>query len=619
MSGTKVQTVLAALLLARGRVVSDSRLIALLWGWDPPATMHAQIYTYVSRLRKLLGPDVELVRRQPGYLLDLGGARVDAVEFERLGRTGREALRDGRHEQAADLLRDALELWQGPALANVTTHLAEAELPQLEEARAAVLEHRIEADLELGRHRQLAAELTGLVSEFPLRERLRAQLMTALYRCGRQADALRAYHQGRSVLADELGVDPGAILTSTYHAVLNSELDQVRVPAQAVRTARPDVPAMLPPDVADFSGRTGQLADLCSRLGAAGAEGRSAFQPRRLLLTGMAGVGKTALAVRAAHACRESFPDGQLYAELSHPDGSPKDPAKILLQLLRALGEPSAVAGGPGSDDMDELASRYRARTAGKRLLVLLDNAASDLQLVPLLPTGPEAAVLVTGRSSLAAVNGSHTMTVVPMDEADSLGVLAAVAGHERISAEPAAARELASHCAGLPLALRIVGARLVARPHWPAARLAHRLANPATRLHELRFGDLDVRRDLAACVWRLGEISRALLPELSVLGAHSFPALSAAAVIDVPERLTEEVLEELVDVSLMDMAGIDTCGRPRYRFHPLVQLFAASMTGTHGAAPTPHDPVPVPVPGPVRARLTGPRGARYQQRDLAG
>ncbi|WP_121748263.1 AfsR/SARP family transcriptional regulator, partial [Streptomyces sp. E2N166] len=457
MSGAKVHTVLAALLLARGRIITDERLSALLWGWEPPATMSAQIYTYISRLRKLLGPEVELVRRRPGYLILINDARLDISEFERLGRLGRAALAERRYEDAHELLSEGLGLWHGPALANVTSFLADAELPQLEEARTTMLEHRVEADLELGRHQQLIPELIGLVTEFPLRERLRAQLMTALYRCGRQADALHVYRQGRRTLAEELGVDPGADLTTAHQAVLDNTLDLPRPPApmavtvaasaphanspqmpggRPFRTARPAAPhtvppAMLPADIADFTGRKTELASLLERLSPARSGRQPVFRPQRMLITGMAGVGKTALAVHAAHASVQHFPDGQLYANLCHADGTPKDPAEILVRLLRALGEPVAVLDGPPAD-LDELVRLYRTRTAGKRLLILLDNAAGDLQLDPLLPGSASASVLVTGRTRLCAVSGSRTTACAPMEQDDSLALLGKIAGVRR-------------------------------------------------------------------------------------------------------------------------------------------------------------------------------------------
>ncbi|NED12736.1 hypothetical protein G3I33_14720 [Streptomyces sp. SID9124] len=595
MSGAKVHTVLAALLLARGKIVTDDRLSALLWGWDPPATMGAQIYTYISRLRKLLGSEVELVRRQPGYLILTNDARLDTSEFERLGRLGRAALAERRYEDAHELLRGALDLWHGPALANVTTYLADAELPQLEEARTAMLEHRVEADLALSRHQQIVPELTGLVTEFPLRERLRAQLMTALYRCGRQADALYVYRQGRRTLADELGVDPGADLNATYQAVLEGTLDLPRPPA-SVPTSAPHAntpqypggrayasppavatPAMLPADIADFTGRESELSVLLGRLAPPPAGRQPVFRPQRMLITGMAGVGKTALAVHAAHAGAHHFPDGQLYANLCHADGTPKDPAEILVRLLRALGEPVAALDGPPAD-LDELVRLYRTRTAGKRLLILLDNAAGDLQLDPRLPGSATAAVLVTGRARLCAVSGAHTTTCAPMDRGESLALLAAVAGVRRIAVEPDAAAAIADACGGLPLALRVAGARLAARPHWSARRLADRLTKEETRLHELRFGDLDVRQSVLSSMRTFNAREHDLLAELTALGRGVFPAVTAGRLFGVPEQEAEDFLERLTDVSLLEMAGVDSSGLPQYRFHEVVLMFARSL-----------------------------------------
>lgn len=601
MSGAKVHTVLAALLLARGKIVTDDRLSALLWGWDPPATMSAQIYTYISRLRKLLGSEVELVRRPPGYLILTHDARLDTAEFERLGRLGRTALAERRHQDAHDLLSGALDLWRGPALANVTSFLADAELPQLEEARTAMLEHRIEADLALSRHQQLVPELIGLMAEFPLRERLRAQLMTALYRCGRQADALHVYRQGRRTLAEELGVDPGADLNAAYQAVLNSTLDLPRPTASAAASAphantpqnpggRPFTvpqarasqvapPAMLPADIADFTGREQELAVLLKQLAPPPAGRRPAFRPQRMLITGMAGVGKTALAVHAAHASVQHFPDGQLYANLCHADGTPKDPAEILVRLLRGLGEPVAALDGPPAD-LDELVRLYRTRTAGKRLLILLDNAAGDLQLDPLLPGSASAAVLVTGRTRLCAVSGSHTTACAPMDQGESLALLAAVAGVRRIAVEHEAAAAIVASCGGLPLALRVAGARLASRPYWSATRLADRLAKEDTRLHELRFGDLDVRQSVLSSMRGFSAREHELLAELTALGRGPFPAVTAGRLFGIPEQAAEDFLERLTDVSLLEMAGVGATGLPQYRFHEVVLMFARSLAG---------------------------------------
>ncbi|MGV9451889.1 BTAD domain-containing putative transcriptional regulator [Streptomyces sp. NPDC003635] len=592
LSGSKVHTVLAALLLARGRVVGDGRLSELLWGWEPPATMNAQIYTYISRLRKLLGPEVELVRRQPGYQLLAEGARLDVVEFEELDRRGRRALEERRFGDAADLLRRALDLWQGPALAGVTPYLAEAEVPQLEEARVTALEHRVEADLALGRHQRLVSELTGLVSEFPVRERLRAQLMTALYRSGRQADALHVYHEGRTVLAEELGVDPGPDLAAAYQGALSGELGRLPEPASrgallvgSGAVVQRTAPMLLPPDLADFTGRRREFEELCAALVPGPAERRLPFRPRRLLINGMAGVGKTALAVRVAHAMAGNFPDGQLYARLRHEDGTVKDCGTVLAQLLRALGErPEEVAvpgGGPGR--LDELVHRWRTATAGRRLLIVLDDAANELQLDALLPATTDAAVLVTSRGRLSTVPGARSMTLEPLGERDALALLGAVAGAARIGVEPEAAQLIVRGCAGLPLALRVAGTRLAARPHRPAARLARRLADPACRVEELRVGELDVRRTLVAALSGRPRDEREFALSFAAHGTEAFTTARAACFLGVPEEVAEELLERLVEAALLEMAGIDAAGEPRYRFHELLRLVAAGQSDRDG------------------------------------
>jgi DNA-binding SARP family transcriptional activator len=221
--GAKQRTVLTALLLAGDRVVYDSQLAEHLWGQKVPATMNAQIYTYISRLRKLLGPHARITRHSPGYLMQTGSASFDLDEFTVKSQRGREALDAGDYEQAVTLLSSALSLWRGPAVANVSSHLAEAVRPQLEEARITALTCRFEAELALGRHPCLVPRLTQLVREYPLQERFRAQLMTALYRCDRQADALALYEQGRRILAGSLGVEPGALLHEVMLAILNSD------------------------------------------------------------------------------------------------------------------------------------------------------------------------------------------------------------------------------------------------------------------------------------------------------------------------------------------------------------------------------------------------------------
>lgn len=583
LSGTKLHTVLAALLLAREEVVSDDQLSYLLWGWAPPATMSAQIYTYVSRLRKIIGDETPIKRRPPGYVMSVGEATVDLFEFEKLDREGRDALRADEFTRAGALLRDALARWNGTPFANATDHLAQAEAPRLTEARAATLEDRITADLALGRHERLVVELTGLVAEFPLRERLRSQLIIALCRCGRQAEAIHLYHDARAALAEELGVDPGEELQATYQALINGTLDrqpEVRGTDQGVSRAGgaehgTAVPGMLPPDTADFIGRERELELLCRWLTpVAEAPGR----PRRVLVTGMAGIGKTALAVHAAHRCLRHFPDGQLYADLRAPDGSPLPPGQVLLHLLRALCRPARTGNGAGTEALDELVRDYRQAVAGKQMLILLDNACDAAQLAPLLPNTPEPAVLVTGRTALPTVTGSHTVALEPLAQGPAMALLTTAAGSERLAHSPGAASVIVECCAGLPLALRIVGTRLAARPHYAPDRLARRLVDPATRLRELHAGDLSVHTALLPSLRALAPEPRQVLPVLARLGVEPFPAVRAAERLGLDEEETEPLLEALVDGALLEVSGADVYGRPCYRFHPLVGLFARTL-----------------------------------------
>jgi DNA-binding SARP family transcriptional activator len=240
LNGTKQRTMLARLLLAEGRVLSDFQIGEMLWDEKPPETYQAQIYTYASRLRQRLGRNVQILRKGCGYTLRLLSGRFDYNEFIRLSQTGRAALQDQRYEEASAALREALALWQGPTLTDVTDHLAEAEGPSIEEARMEALESRITADLALGRHNEITAELVGLLQVHPLRERLRAQLMLALYESDRQADAFAVFHDGRTRLEEELGVDPGMTLRNTYQAILSGDLARLR-PHRARAAVLPDL------------------------------------------------------------------------------------------------------------------------------------------------------------------------------------------------------------------------------------------------------------------------------------------------------------------------------------------------------------------------------------------
>ncbi|WP_171163045.1 AfsR/SARP family transcriptional regulator [Streptomyces sp. I05A-00742] len=565
LSGAKIHTVLAVLLLARGALVADSRLSAALWGDAPPPTSNAQIYTYVSRLRKTLGNGVQIFRKGPGYVLDARGAEIDLLSFERLDRLGRQALEENRHEEAGGLLGRALDCWSGHALENVTEHLLRFERPRLEFLRTQALERRIEADLSLGRHRSLVPELLSLVARFPMDENLRAHLITALHRSDRQAEAVQVYGEGRRILDEQLGVVPGQQLSGAYLRMLRGE--------SAGTPRRPLV--LLPARAAAFTGRTAEAARLRSLLlrrpSGPGARLRAA------LVTGMPGSGKTALATEVAHGCAEAFPDGVVHADLHDADGAARPPAAVLAEILAALGETADTA-RTARHGLGELVCRYRARIAGSRLLVVLDDAASDGQLAGLLPVGRDSALLVTSRERLATVPAVHTMSLGPLADEDAVALLAETAGADRIRAEPAAVRDLVRHCAGLPLALRIAGARLAARPHRAVARFAARLADPRTRLAALSYGNLDLTRTLGRALTRLSPATAAVLPRLAPVGPGPFTARLAGELTGLSEAEAERALEELVDGSLLFAEPDGAPGEDHYRFHPLVLLHADTV-----------------------------------------
>jgi DNA-binding SARP family transcriptional activator len=596
LDGAKPRTVLAALLLARGRVLTDTQLGTLLWDWSPPATASAQIYTYVSRLRRRLGPDVDITRRSPGYLIRLGGARFDYEEFEVLSQLGHRDVAIGQYEQAAHHFRMALAQWRGPPLANVTEFLAHAAAPPLDEARMATLEARIEAEFRLGDHLRLAAELTGLVVEYPLRENLSAQLMTALYRCDRQADAIVVYQDARRLLAEELGVDPGPALARTYRALLTGELafdpPPAGLPPPAMDLWTHVRPAMLPPDIVDFAGRDDEFAEVCDHV-------RRQRTPtvRRVVvaLTGMAGVGKTALAVRVAHSCQEDFPDGQLHAELGGAGGCAKEPFEILGSFLKALG----VQEWAIPANLDDRQQLYRSRLADLRMLLLLDNAASDDQVRPLLPNGAGCRTIVTSRTYLATLDGAYSMCLDVPDAAQAHKMLGRILPPDRAACEPAAAQYIVELCGRLPLALRIVAARLVARPQLSLARLAHRLSDERSRLDELQPREgMGVRDAFQPNYQGLDDATRTAFRRLALLGPADFPVSAAAAVFGEPEIITEKALEILVDARLLNVAE-DRSGLPHYRLNDLVRCFA-------GERARQEDDPDCPDPRSPAARRTG-------------
>jgi DNA-binding SARP family transcriptional activator len=565
--GSKMRTVLASLLLSRGRIVSDFNLIEMLWGENPPSTTQAQIQTYVSRLRGLLGPEVRIERQHPGYRLDIppGLLNLDLVEFERLAEQGHAALAANQMWTAVEVLRTALALWQGQALAGVTDHLATMEQPRLEEARLSALEDRIAADLALGQHAPLITELTALTAAQPLRERPRAQLMLALYRSGRTADALAAYQGFRRILAEELGLDPSAKLKKLHQSILTGDPELLPALVGHHLEVLPTVP-VLPPEPADFTGRVVEAARVRALQAASQEHGAGAYT---CAITGMSGVGKTALALHVARQLREHSAHRQIRIDLGGRRRRSLSPAAVLARVVKVLGTHQRRI----PKNFDDLMALYRDSLSAAPTLLFLDDAENERQVRPLLPGVAGCGVLITSRSRLTALDGICRIDLDVFASDQSVELLAKIAGSDRVKAQEQDARRIADLCDNLPLAIRISGARLAARPHWPLARLADRLTNAPHVLDELRLADLDVGADLASSCWSLSAGARQALQVLSRLEPPSFSSWTAAEHLDVSSADAENLAEELVEAHLLK---IDSASPDHYRFPNLVRALTA-------------------------------------------
>ncbi|MGW4793387.1 AfsR/SARP family transcriptional regulator [Nonomuraea sp. NPDC004297] len=587
LGGLRQRSLLAALLLDAGRVVSIDQLAATIWGERLPDSVRTQIPIHVHGLRKAFksagcGVPV-IVTEQAGYRLRTDGVWLDMREADEQASAARSASAAGQREQAADGLGRVLGLWRGPVLAGIdTTEIATA-ARGLEDTRLAIAEEWAEAELACGRPREVVARLTRLVEDHPLREGLRAQLMLALWHAGRQADALETYQQGRRHLLDELGLEPGSGLRDVQQAILNGPPAEEAARAEALRLPVPPPdgpppasavtirPAQLPPAVSAFVGRETQLRTLDRLLR---QDGR---HPPMGVISGVAGVGKTALALQWAHQVADRFPDGQLFANLRgyDQDRESAQPETVLERFLRALGVDGAVM--PAG--VEERAALFRSVLVGRQVLVVLDNAESAAQVRPLLPATPGCCVIVTSRRRLEGLllgGGAAPVPVEMLTERESAELLARVLGAERTAAECEAVARLAAQCDGSPLALRIAAAKLAMRPQWPLAEMADRLADECGRLDQLSRGGLEVRASIELSHRELSARAALAFRRLGLLDAPGgFAPWLAAALLDTTLRDGERLLEDLVDAQLLQPLGRDTAGQPRYRFHDLIRLFA--------------------------------------------
>jgi len=599
ISAAKERLVLVLLALNAGRVVPVERLVDTVWGEDPPESATLTVRVLVSRLRKTLGAAgyPEVIRtRSPGYVLAADMVDVDVHRFQALAADGSARLAAGSADTAAAALRAALEVWHGDQLAESDGTRLAGEAARLTEARLAVLEARIDADLACGRHTELVSELEELCRRHRLRERLWSQRMLALYRCGRQADALAAYQQLHTTLADELGLDPSdqlrrlesAILTQdpTLHAS-GAPQPPTPSPAAADRTADP-APRQLPSPPRAFTGREPELAHLDAVLADAGTQSPAVVISA---LSGTAGVGKTALAVQWAHRVANRFPDGQLYVNLRgyDPTGIVLDPAEALRGFLDAV----AVPPDRIPANLNAQAALFRSLLADKRMLVMLDNARDAEQVRSLLPGASGCLVLVTSRNQLSGLvtgEGAHPVTLDLLTAEEARELLARRLGASRVAAEPQAVDDIVACCARLPLALALVAARAATHPGFSLDVLAKELHETRGGLDAFADGE-DATTDIRAVFsWSYQRLSTDAARLFRLLGPHPGPDISAAvaaSLTGLPPARVRPLLAALTHAHLI----VEHLPR-RYTLHDLLRAYATEQALAHDSDTDRHDAI---------------------------
>ena len=602
------RALLSALLLDANRVVATDQIAETLWGPDPPPSAQVTMRNYVRRLRQALGDaGRDRILAQPnGYLIRVEAGELDVARFEDLLRRARAAARDAAWGAAAEAAGSALSLWRGTPLADVESDtLTSRQGPRLADMRLHALEIRIEAELHLGRHADLTAELQHLSREHPLREQMHALLMLALYRCGRQGEALAVYREARRQLVGELGVEPGPELRELNQRILQSDPSLLIQPpredpdppqdpgagagtttasqpgtaaapagAAAAGGAFAVVPRQLPRAPTGFLGRAAELAALTAELDQAGPRA-----PGTVVISaigGTAGVGKTALAVHWAHQVADRFPGGQLYVNLRgfDPSGTPVTPGEAIRGFLDALDVPADRI----PRDLPAQAGLYRSVAADRKMLIVLDNARDEQQVRPLLPASPGCLVVVTSRgqlTGLAAAEDARMLSLDLLGVAEARQMLSARLGADRAAAEPDAVAQIARLCACLPLALAVAAARAAARPGLPLSALAGELRDAAGRLDALDTGDptASVR---AVFSWSTQQLGPAAAQLFRLLGIHPGPDISApaaASLAGVGEPEARRLLAELIRAHLITehVPG-------RFALHDLLRAYAAEQ-----------------------------------------
>jgi len=568
----RLRTVTTILALSAGRRVGVDRLAEAIWGDDLPDNVRGALQVLVTRLRRVLGPDI--VRTEAaGYLLNVAPDNVDCLRFERLLDEAAAEREEATHRVR---LVAALAVWRGlPFEGTSSAWLHEVEAPRLEERRLGALERRIDLDLQAGLHSDVIGELRGLTTQYGLRETFWCQLMLALYRSERQADALETYRQLRQLLADELGIEPGSGARSLHQRILNSDPTLMTVTQHAaVPVARQlPVPRQLPGSIGGFVGRATELARLEALLP---AEAATPSAVEIAVIAGSAGIGKTTLAVHWAHRVADRFPDGQLYVNLRgfDPSGQVMEPAEALRAFLDALEVPPQSI--PASAEAQ--AGIYRSLLAGKRMLVLLDNARDADQVRPLLPGLPGCLVLITSRnqlSGLIAAQAAHLISVDLLTSVEARQLLASRVGGERLAAEPTATTDIIASCARLPLALTIVAARAATYPNFSLAALARELREIHGRLDALS-GE-DAATDLqAAFSWSYRALTPGVARLFRLLGLHPGPDISAPAAASLAGEPLSQIKAMLRELTRSNLISEHRPGR--YLLHDLLRAYASDL-----------------------------------------
>ncbi|MEV0267916.1 BTAD domain-containing putative transcriptional regulator [Hamadaea sp. NPDC050747] len=578
ITAARLRTLLVALALSADDVVSVDRLARIVWGENPPAHVRRAAQTYVTRLRSLLGP--RFIATSPvGYRLVVDPRQVDVIAFERLLRAATEA--GDPPAERAELIQ-ALALWRGvPFDGMESSWLAGAESTRLTERYLAALERRIELDLDLGAAAELVAELQELTVRYPLRERLWGHLMTALYRCDRQADALAAYQRLYRLFADELGIEPGHAVRGLHEKILAASLGTGAASggsSQHPSASTFTVPRQLPAEVAAFIGRAPELAELDQ------APGTSV--PAIIVIAGMAGIGKTTLAVHWAHRAADRFPDGQLFVNLRgfHPLGQAMTASDALRGFLEAFDVPPQRI----PSTLDAQVALYRSMLADRRMLIVLDNARDAEQVRPLLPGGPSC-VVVTSRNELTGLVAAEAARPLMLDlfsVEEARRMLVRRLGPDRVAAEPQPVDDIVGRCGRLPLALGIVAARAVARPTFPLAALAAELAEAPHRLDALAGGDqvTDVRT-VFGCSYRTLTAGAARMFRL--LGLHPGPEVSTAAAVSIAGVAEARARALLAELSQLNLLNETSPGR--YAFHDLIRAYAVELGQAEDATEREH------------------------------